>query len=201
MVSKILPDPIILRQLLNYDPDTGNLFWRERGREFFNEPTDPRRTSKDVCSMWNTRYAGKQAFTSKTGHGCLSGSILGVPTTAHRVIWAIVHGQWPTGVIDHINGDPTDNRLVNLRQVSHKINGRNARLRSDNPSGFPGIKMTQSGRWQAVITVDGIRQHLGTFPTLEGAIDARRAHEARNGFHPNHGRRQSVLDSRHGEAV
>jgi len=58
---------------------------------------------------------------------------------AHRVAWFLHHGAWPMGEIDHINGNAQDNRIANLRDVTHKENTRNMKRRSDNTSGITGI--------------------------------------------------------------
>ena len=81
---------------------------------------------------------------------------------AHRVIWLITHGRWPAGDIDHINGIKTDNRLANLRDVSHKTNARNRmgskRLRVAGP--VPA----DDGKWVVVLP-----DHLGA--RTEGPFD------------------------------
>ena len=64
---------------------------------------------------------------------------MGVRLMAHRVAWAIYYGVWPTGMIDHINGDGLDNRICNLRDVTHKENARNSRRKATNKSGCSGV--------------------------------------------------------------
>ena len=100
-------------------------------------------------------------------------------TYVHRVIWAMVYGDWPKGQIDHIDGNGLNNRIQNLRDVTHSENQRNKRLQSRNKSGHSGVtwyKPTQ--KWQAFISVDGKQKHLGHFGTVEEAAAARVAAEA-----------------------
>jgi hypothetical protein len=58
----------------------------------------------------------------------------------HRIIWEMFYGPLEDGeVIDHINGDSADNRIANLRVVSHSENMRNCKKRSDNKTGVTGV--------------------------------------------------------------
>src|SRR5262245_33505102 len=57
---------------------------------------------------------------------------------AHRLAWLHVHGSWPAGDIDHVNGNPSDNRIVNLRLATRTQNNANSRRRP-NTSGFKGV--------------------------------------------------------------
>lgn len=73
--------------------------------------------------------------------------------------------------VDHINGDGLDNRRANLRSASHADNMRNARLRSDNTSGFKGV--SRSGdKWSASLHLDGRHLSLGAFSDPEQAARA-----------------------------
>lgn len=108
---------------------------------------------------------------------------------AHRLAWLYVHGVWPEGQIDHINGVRTDNRIANLRDVTHPENGKNQRMAANNTSGANGVHWFKArGKWRAEITVDGAKQHVGYFSDIEDAISARMAAEQRLGFHENHGK-------------
>lgn len=106
---------------------------------------------------------------------------------AHRIVWLITYGSWPKGQIDHINGVRDDNRLENLRDVTALDNQRNAKIRVDNKSGVTGVEF-ENGFWIARIKINGKKYRLGRFRTKEAASFARRAAEARIGFHPNHGK-------------
>jgi hypothetical protein len=89
---------------------------------------------------------------------------------AHRLAWLFVHGEWPAGRLDHENGDTADNRIANLRPVTHSQNIANSRLRRDSTSGFKGVSFyTSAGKWGANINKDGRRHYLGLFNTPEEA--------------------------------
>ena len=90
---------------------------------------------------------------------------------AHRVVWLLAHGAWPSGVIDHINGDRRDNRLANLRDVDCATNMQNQRsAHANSASGVLGVVWRkEKRRWTASIKRDGKAVHLGYFPTQEAA--------------------------------
>jgi hypothetical protein len=112
-----------------------------------------------------------------------------------RVIWTMVLGPIPKKhVIDHINGNPFDNRLANLRAVATKINGRNLSLKKTNKSGVNGVYWrNDKKRWAAEMMVDGRKHWLGHFLTREAANTARLAAQEAFGFHENHGKRRTVV--------
>lgn len=175
----------MLGRLLIYDDMTGRLTWRERDVSLF---ADGRQTALHNCAIFNAKFAGKPALNAPDKRGYLCGCILRKPMKAHRAIWAMKMGHWPDEV-DHINGDPADNRIENLRSVSHSVNGRNLKLKANNRSGFCGVHQAPSGRWKALITVNRKSITLGTFDTIEEAAEARSIAERKYQFHPNHGRR------------
>jgi hypothetical protein len=183
-MTKDLPSPELLRKLLRYEPETGKLFWRERPAEMF---PGVKYGAAHSANMWNTRFAGKEAFTAYAD-GYKAGSLFGRKYKAHRVIWAISYNQWPDQ-IDHMNGVQDDNRLENLRNVSHVENGRNQRKSIANTSGVTGVCWRdRDKKWVAKIKVAGHSKHLGHFDDKDIAIAARKAAEAHFGFHFNHGK-------------
>lgn len=94
---------------------------------------------------------------------------------AHRLIWLIVHGRFPDGLIDHVNGDPSDNRLENLRIATDAENKRNVGIRSHNTSGIKGVSWDKENRrWLAHATHNGRGFHLGRHLTKEAAAEAYR---------------------------
>ncbi len=183
-----LPSPRVLRRLLSYDPETGELRWKKRPVWLFKKPSGAK-TRRWRASYWNNRYATHRAFTSKDRHGYHQGNLFNTVYRAHRLIWVLHHGTWPEADIDHINGDRSDNRIENLRSVSRMENLQNVRLRPNNTSGIVGVSwMPKLSKWQAYINVNRKRLPLGQFKNKSDAIAARKAAEKKYGFHPNHGR-------------
>lgn len=185
-MPKELPSPEMLRKLLRYEPETGKLFWRERSVELFE---DGKYSAERVCATWNSCHAGKEALITLNAYGYKQGRVFNQMLYAHRVIWAMVHGEWPKHDIDHKDGVRDDNRISEIRAATRKENMQNLKRSSANTSGVTGVGWKKScSKWRARITINEKQIHLGLFARKEDAIAARKAAETRYGFHPNHGR-------------
>lgn len=148
-----------LHDILQFDFEAGKMYWRPRAH---------------ATPQWNGRYAGKEAFTSDNG-GYKRGSISGRLYLAHRVIYAAAHDEWPD-LIDHINRNPRDNRLSNLRSANRAGNAYNSKIRADNVSGVSGVSWNKRRKcWRAYLTVLGSQKHLGFYENIEMAAAARSA--------------------------
>lgn len=92
-----------------------------------------------------------------------------------RLAWLYVFGEWPSGEVDHINLNRSDDRIVNLRIATHQQNNANRRALVNNTSGKKGVHVIhrQLRRpYRARIHVDGRPIHLGYFSTKEEAAAA-----------------------------
>jgi hypothetical protein len=174
-----------LKQAIDYDPETGNFTWKERSAADFK---DLILTAERQAQSWNERNVGKPALTAGKATYA-QGKILGYKELAHRLAFALHFGRWPIGEIDHINGDPRDNRIENLRDVPPLINKRNKKLNSRNRSGTQGVIWdAKAGSWIVTIGARDKRRYLGSFKSLDEAVSARKKAEAELGYHANHGR-------------
>jgi hypothetical protein len=172
-MAKPLPSIEYLRQRLRYEPDTGKLFWLDY---------------EGMPNNWRARFAGKEAFTYLGVGGYYQGSVGGALYHAHRVIWAIYHGKWPTHHIDHINGVGADNRIVNLRDVTRQENMKNMKMPKNNTSSVTGVVWDKAAhKWKVQIQVDNRTLHLGRFSTFEEAAEARKTAAKKYGFTERHG--------------
>jgi hypothetical protein len=170
---KALPSQERLLERLSYNSKTGELIW-------LNCP--------NMSKKWNTRWAGKSAFTFINTHGYFQGNFDSEVYRAHRIIWKMVYGTEPE-MIDHINGVRSDNRLINLRSVNQSINMRNQKLRVDNTSGAIGVyKPAHSKKWVAFVRINGRMRYIGRFAEFADAVAARKSVEITNQYHENHGR-------------
>lgn|SRR4051812_40385439 len=152
-----------VREILNYDPETGRLSWR-------NRPVDHFKTAAQQIT-WNRLYAGKGAGYIDT-KGYRRVAIFKIPRHAHRVCWLLYYGTCPD-IIDHIDGDPLNNRISNLRAATHSQNMMNRRIHSTNASGYKGVKWDEKEkRWEARIRANGVVFKLGRFKTAEAASAA-----------------------------
>lgn len=89
---------------------------------------------------------------------------------AHRLAWLYVHGEWPTGDLDHRDTEPDHNWIDNLRPATETQNLGNMRRPSRNTSGFKGVSYVHRLRkWRAQIQTGYDKFHLGVFPTAEEA--------------------------------
>ena len=161
MANKALPNPEVIRQLLRYEPDTGKLFWLER-------PLPTSGTKRHVLGF-NTKYAGKEALSYIGIHGYKCGNLMGKGQLAHRIAWVIYYGEWPSEV-DHIDGDRSNNRIDNLRCVTHAQNMANSAPARGSSSKYLGVYYDCSrALWAAEITKDYRKKYIGRYKTQEEA--------------------------------
>jgi hypothetical protein len=159
---KILPSREYLLACFNYDPATGVLTWKRRPREHF--------ANKAGWAVFNNQFAGRSAgFLDKNGYRIIK---LGSAYKAHRLIWKWMTGEEPPNDPDHKDGDPNNNRWVNLRLANRESQQWNTKVRKDNVSGLRGVHRRQNGKYEANIWPSGKFRHLGTFDTPEEASAA-----------------------------
>lgn len=132
-----------LKEFLDYNPETGVFRWKS--------------------ALGNRIKIGDVAGTvHNDGYRCLQ--IAGKSYLTHRLAWLFVFGEWPKDQIDHINGDRSDNRISNLRDVTHRENTQNAhKHRNGHLVGTTFHKHRK--KWMAQIVNKGKRKHLGYFLT------------------------------------
>ena len=140
-----------VRELLSYDPATGEFRWRRSRRGLF---------AGTVAG--NTRAPGYRVIM-----------IDGRTYYAHRLAWLYVHGGWPAYDVDHIDGDKDNNAISNLRQATVSENIRNRGKLSTNTSGVKGVCWNKKlGKWQASITLHRKQISLGYFDSIDDAARA-----------------------------
>jgi hypothetical protein len=141
----------VVRDALRYDPQTGIFVWAK----YMNR-----------CARAG-QVAGK-----RTQSGYWSIRMNRKSVMAHRLAWLHVHGSWPVGEIDHVNGQRMDNRISNLRDVGRAVNMQNRRAPSTGTrSGVLGVTW-QNGKWAARITVNRRLIQLGRFDSVGEAESA-----------------------------
>lgn len=143
----------------------------KRSYDFF--PEDGRIIWKLVTRK--THLAGKNAGTLHS-LGYVQVAVDKGLYKAHRLMWFYVYGKWPKE-LDHINRNKSDNRIVNLREVTHSQNSANTGIRKNNTSGLTGVRFrADRKKWVARSTDNGKMLHLGHFATAESAFSAYRKH-------------------------
>ncbi len=124
----------------------GNLFWKKQNSR------NNRKMSRPIGSRQNS------------GH--INFNLNYIQYYVHRVVWEFHHGKIPNGkMIDHINGEPGDNRIENLRLANFVENSRN-RKKTFKPksSKYKGVSFKAADkRFQSSIFIDGKYRHIGSF--------------------------------------
>jgi hypothetical protein len=148
--------------------ECGNLYWVKKPH--------PKASS--------VRIGGRAGAIDQDGY--LFIKISGRFYKAHRLIWLIHHGRWPSDQIDHIDRDKQNNRIENLREVTCAQNHQNQSIQKNNTSGSTGVyfrKRHVTNPWQASIFKDGKFIFRRGFPTREEAVAAREAAEREHFTH------------------
>jgi hypothetical protein len=158
-MAQLPPFPLsVFAEKLRYDPATGHLHWR-------------------VAPAGNVRVGQIAGVRLKIGYRKIV--INCHQLYAHHVAWYLGHGEWPTEMIDHINGDRDDNRLANLRLANQSQQNFNTKTSVMNTSGHKGVaRCSKTGRWRAYIMIGRKQKFLGNYDRLEDAVSARLAAEA-----------------------
>lgn len=169
-----------LREILSYCPESGLLTWRLRDRKHFRTESSWR--------SWNAKHAHRAAGRMCKTTGYVNLRVFGIPVKAHRVIFEMVTGQPPEHEIDHIDGDRSNNKWVNLRPATPSTNSQNRVMTSQNSSGQVGVSFKKSrNQWVAYIGIGGKKKHLGYFDHFEDAVAQRKTAERMEGFSVRHG--------------
>lgn len=140
--------PSVLRENIAYDPETGVFVWLT---------TPSGRASVGDIAGYSTARDPRIRIT-----------LHGVKMLASRLAWAYMTGEWPDTLIDHWDGDCTNNRWKNLRQADHGQNSRNSRKHADNAN-LKGVALHSTGRWGSYICFEGHKKYLGLYDSAEEA--------------------------------
>ena len=139
-----------LKEYLSYDPETGYFTWIK-----FKNARSP---IGSIAGCPNNLGYIRIRFDSKFYH-------------AHRLAWFYFHGEWPKNEIDHIDGNPSNNKLSNLRDVSPSVNSQNRKkAQAGSKTGTLGVSLNfRRNRYVSKIVLDGKIHYLGTYGTIEEA--------------------------------
>ena len=157
----------LLKELVIYNKDTGIFFSKEkRGRI-------------KAGSVAGTTYQ------TCDGLKYIRIGLLKKYYLAHRIAWLYHYGEWPN-VIDHINGDGTDNRIINLRDVTQEENAKNVKRHKTNKTGLSGVSYYLR---ESTYVVRIGKKYIGRYKVLLDAASARISAEKLFRYHENHGNR------------
>lgn len=142
-----------VREYLDYSPDTGRFTWKK--------PSSPK------------SHVGANAGSQKSKNGYWQLTLKGKYYYVHRLAWFHFYGELPTKMIDHVNGDKGDNRIMNLRLASLSENLANVGAKRDNTSGAKNVHWCNSKkRWIVKVKRNGKTHHAGTFREYAAAVNA-----------------------------
>ncbi len=136
----------IAKSIFIYRPD-GTLIWKVK-------PSNNVKLGAIVGTLFNTGYVRT--------------SYKKVFYYVHRIVWLLHHKKFPNGIIDHINGNKTDNRISNLRVCTHRENGSNRKIHREGKL----VGCSKHGdKYQAQIQINGQYVYLGLFATENEAVE------------------------------
>lgn len=140
-----------VRSVLEYDSLTGIFIWKV-----------------DICR--GPRKHSTAGYIHPQGYYRVR--LNGVTYLAHRIAWLHFYGEWPDGVIDHIDGNKANNQISNLRSVTQSVNAQNKRKASTrNKSGFLGVSVHRN-KFRSGIKASGKHISIGVFQSAEAAHEA-----------------------------
>lgn len=167
MAQKKIPAQEFLKDVLDYNPETGILVWCKRNPR---DGLDP-----GYIDRWNARYAGLTAgYINEQGYHCVT--VQRIKCRACRLIFVYMTGKQPDGEVDHINGNPSDDRWINLHDTTGLGNKKNLKTSKRNKSGRKGVFNLSNGMFMTHIYANG---HANTkrFATFAEAVAQREAWE------------------------
>lgn len=164
---KPTPDAAYLRECFEYDAVNGVLSWRERPQSHF--------ASAATQADFNRRWAGKRAGAAarqRYGSARILVKVNSGTFQAARLIWAMQTGRAKFGLIDHIDGDATNNRWDNLREATVVQNGQNRKQTSAGAGGVVGVTLCRrTGKWRAGVTLNKQFVWLGHYEHHQDAVE------------------------------
>lgn len=150
------------RKYFIYDPDSGLIFNKVHRK--------------------GSRGSGKPSGTINNC-GYIAISLNRKKLLGHRLAWAIFYGENPKSEIDHINGNRSDNRIINLRVVTRRQNHRNMLPKIKGK--VPGLRF-RNGKWTAQARNESGQVHIGTFASMESAVSALKDFRDATGYTKRH---------------
>lgn len=135
-----------LKELLDYNPETGVFTWKAK-----SAPAASKVKIGDVAGSFETKGYKRIKINYKQ-------------YKSHRLAWLYVNGRWPAEELDHIDGNPGNNSISNLRECSRAENTENRAPQGKHSSGLIGVSWNErKQKWKAVIAKDRKSIFLGYF--------------------------------------
>lgn len=150
-----------LKEVLHYSSESGLFTWLDRS---------------EMSALIRSRDAGR-SITSLNVLGYVQIMVDGKNYLAHRLAFLYMTGSIPK-LVDHIDGNPSNNKWDNLRAATNQQNSQNSGKSKNNTSGYTGVCWDKNNnKWLVSIMVDRKSLFLGRFSELDDAIEARKVAE------------------------
>lgn len=160
-------DAKIIKKILSYNPKTGEFRWK-------------------VNIAINTRMGSVAGRRNLLGYWIIKYKYRGYRRS--RLAWLYMKRRWPKDMIDHINGEKSDDRWENLREATRSQNLLNSKKPRSNTSGYKGVTAFR-GDWRAIIRINGKQKVIGRYKTKIAAhlayVDAVKRHHGEFGRLPS----------------
>lgn len=154
---------------LNYDPTSGIITIKQK-----RYPSDRKQIGDEAGWVQKSKKYPRKKI-----------SIMGKEYMYHRIAWLIYNKVFPNLVIDHIDGNPLNNKIDNLRDVSMHTNMKNMKMLDTNTSGVTGVSWQKRyERWDAEIYHNNKRIWLGASKDFKEAVKLRKEAETKYGYSP-----------------
>ena len=160
-----------LKNQLNYDPDSGIFNWKEKGSgRRANLVAGSLKDGRDGKNKWRRIVFEAQEYTSG------------------QIAWALMKGEFPDFIVDHIDQNPLNDKWINLRRGDNFVSQRNQRKSSNNKTGITGVKwVANQGIYHAIIGIGGKQQYLGCSADFFEICCVRKKAEFQYNYSPLHG--------------
>jgi len=166
-----LIDAIKLKNQLTYDPTTGVFKWKESGKG---------RRKSLIAGCIKKKRGGLNVWRRIVFDG--------VEYTSGQLAWVLMNGEFPPFIIDHIDGDPLNDKWENLRPGNNCVDQRNQRKSIRNTSGVVGVKWhASSSKYHVYIGAGGVQKYLGCTDDFFQAVCIRKKAEIKYNYSYRHG--------------
>lgn len=153
---------MITKEIVNnlFVYDDGKLFWKSKPSK-----TSPIKIGNEVGTLMGDGYKRTNIFKKYYA--------------IHRVVFLMKNGYLPE-IVDHIDGNKTNNRIENLREATKSQNAQNKKMHKNNKSGIKGVHLNKAKKWVAQLRINNQVTYLGSFDDIKLAENAVKVARSKN---------------------
>ena len=155
MSNRTILDIEFLKEKYSYNPETGDIILLKLTHKYRHK----NKLNKPIGSITSSGYITVRGITR-------------TPIMAQRVAWVLYYNEQPPDYIDHIDRNPSNNKISNLRATTNQLNMVNKELQCNNSSGFVGVSYCKERKlWESYIKFNGKKINLGRFQYIKDAAN------------------------------